>query len=154
MKQIKNFAEIHLKDIALVGGKNASLGEMFSELSSKGIKVPDGFAVTSDAYWCFLNENKLIPKLTDILSQLDLKTFANLYEIGEKARQLLLDSSFPKELSDEIKSAYKQLEKRSGNPFSLAVRSSATAEDLPNASFAGQQESLSSTTSLIENIKL
>jgi len=61
MKQIKNFSEIHLKDIALVGGKNSSLGEMFTELSSKGIKVPDGFAVTSDGYWSFLNENKLVP---------------------------------------------------------------------------------------------
>jgi pyruvate, water dikinase len=141
MKLTKNFSELHLKDISLVGGKNASLGEMFSELSAKGIKVPDGFAVTSDGYWCFLNENKLIPKLTDILLQLDLKRFANLSEIGTKARQLLLDASFPKELADEIKSAYKHLEKHSGSSFSLAVRSSATAEDLPQASFAGQQES-------------
>ncbi len=141
MKQIKDFSELHLKDIALVGGKNASLGEMFSELSSKGIKVPDGFAVTSDAYWSFLNENKLIPKLTEILSQLDLKTFDNLATIGSKARQFLLDASFPKALSDEIRSAYKHLEKRAETTVSLAVRSSATAEDLPNASFAGQQES-------------
>ena len=141
MKQIKNFSEIHLKDISLVGGKNASLGEMFSELSSEGIQVPDGFAVTSDGYWSFLNENNLIPKLTDILSRLDLKNFSNLEEIGSKARHLLLDSSFPKELEDEIKFACKELEKRSGSPLSLAVRSSATAEDLPNASFAGQQES-------------
>ncbi len=141
MKQTKNFSELHLKDISLVGGKNASLGEMFSELSSKGIKVPDGFAVTSDAYWSFLNENILIPKLTDILSQLDLKTFDNLSKIGSKTRQFLLDASFPKELSDEIRYAYKQLEKRAGTTVSLAVRSSATAEDLPNASFAGQQES-------------
>lgn len=141
MKQIKDFSELHLKDISLVGGKNASLGEMFSELSSKGIQVPDGFAVTSDAYWSFLNDNKLIPKLTEILSQLDLKTFDNLATIGSEARQFLLDASFPKELGDEIKSAYKHLEKRAGTTVSLAVRSSATAEDLPNASFAGQQES-------------
>jgi pyruvate,water dikinase len=141
MKHIKEFSEIHLKDIALVGGKNSSLGEMFSELSSKGIKVPDGFAVTSDGYWSFLNANKLVPKLTAILAELDLKKFSNLSEIGTKTRQLLLDASFPKELSDEITSAYKQLEKRAGSTVSLAVRSSATAEDLPNASFAGQQES-------------
>jgi pyruvate,water dikinase len=141
MKHIKEFSEIHLKDIALVGGKNSSLGEMFSELSSKGIKVPDGFAVTSDGYWSFLNANKLVPKLTTILAELDLKKFSNLSEIGTKTRQLLLDASFPKELSDEITSAYKQLEKRAGSTVSLAVRSSATAEDLPNASFAGQQES-------------
>ena len=141
MKQTKNFSELHLKDIPLVGGKNASLGEMFSELTSKGIKVPDGFAVTSDAYWSFLNENKLVPKLTEILKTLDLKTFNNLSDIGSKCRQLLIDASFPKELSDEIIIAYNQLEKRAGTPVSLAVRSSATAEDLPNASFAGQQES-------------
>jgi pyruvate,water dikinase len=142
MKLIKNFSEIHLKDISLVGGKNASLGEMFSELSSKGIKVPDGFAVTSDGYWSFLNENKLVPKLTEVLSKLNLETFDNLSEIGSKARKLLLEASLPKELSNEITAAYKQLEKRSGNDsISLAVRSSATAEDLPNASFAGQQES-------------
>ena len=141
MKQIKNFSEIQLKDIDLVGGKNSSLGEMFSELSSKGIKVPDGFAVTSKGYWSFLNENKLVPKLTAILSELDLKTFRNLSEIGSKTRQLLLDATFPKELSEEITASYKQLEKRAGSPVSLAVRSSATAEDLPNASFAGQQES-------------
>ena len=140
MKQIKDFSELHLKDISLVGGKNASLGEMFSELSSKGIKVPDGFAVTS-AYWRFLNENKLIPKLTDILSQLDLETFDNLSQIGSNARQCLLDASFPKVLSDDIKNAYNQLENRAGATVSIAVRSSATAEDLPNASFAGQQES-------------
>jgi len=141
MKLTKNFSELHLKDIAQVGGKNASLGEMFSELTSKGIKVPDGFAVTSDAYWSFLSENKLVPKLTEILATLDLKTFKNLAEVGTKSRQLLLDATFPKALSDEIISTYKHLEKRSGGTVSLAVRSSATAEDLPNASFAGQQES-------------
>lgn len=141
MKQIKNFSEIHLKDIDHVGGKNSSLGEMFSELSSEGIKVPDGFAVTSDGYWSFLNENQLVPKLTAILSELNLETFNNLSEVGTKARKLLLDASFPKELSEEILDAYEQLEKRAGSTVSLAVRSSATAEDLPNASFAGQQES-------------
>jgi pyruvate, water dikinase len=141
MKSIKHFSEIRIQDISIVGGKNASLGEMFSELSSKGIQVPDGFAVTSSAYWMFLNENKLVPKLNEILSKLDFKTFNNLAEIGSKARQLLLDATFPKELSDEIISSYKQLEKKAGTSVSLAVRSSATAEDLPNASFAGQQES-------------
>jgi len=118
MKQIKRFSELHLKDIALVGGKNSSLGEMFSELSSKGIKVPDGFAVTSDGYWSFLNENQLVPKLTAILSELNLKTFNNLSEVGSKSRQLLLEASFPKELSDEILAAYKQLEKRLGTTVS------------------------------------
>jgi pyruvate, water dikinase len=141
MIHTKNFSDIHLKDLALVGGKNSSLGEMFSELSSKGIKVPDGFAVTSDGYWRFLNDNKLVPKLTETLAQLDLKTFNNLAKIGTKVRQLLLDAAFPQALSDDIVKAYKQLEERAGSTVSLAVRSSATAEDLPNASFAGQQES-------------
>jgi len=121
MKQIKNFSEIHLKDIALVWEKNSFLGEIFSEMSSKG-KVPDGFAVTSNGYWSFLLENQLVPKLTAILSELDLKTFHNLSDIGSKSRQLLLDASFPKELSDEILAAYKHLEKRSGSTVSLAVQ--------------------------------
>lgn len=140
MKTIKNFSEIRLKDLPLVGGKNASLGEMFSTLSSKGIRVPDGFAVTAEGYWNFLNHNKIVPQLSSLLSQLDNKKFNNLSDIGSKARKLLLEASFPKELRDEIITAYKQLYERSGNNISLAVRSSATAEDLPNASFAGQQE--------------
>lgn len=141
MKEIRNFSEIHLEDIALVGGKNASLGEMFSQLSSKGINVPDGFAVTSKGYWDFLNENSLVPQLKEILSQLNLSTFENLSEVGLRARTLLLNATFPKRLSEDIKTAYEQLEQRSGIKVSLAVRSSATAEDLPTASFAGQQES-------------
>jgi len=140
MKQIKNFSEIHIKDIPLVGGKNASLGEMFCELSSKGINVPDGFAITADGYWSFLNHNNIVPKLTTLLSQLDNKTFNNLSEIGSKARELLPNATIPQELRSEIITAYKELRERSGDTISLAVRSSATAEDLPNASFAGQQE--------------
>ncbi|MGO4892483.1 phosphoenolpyruvate synthase [Flavobacterium sp. W21_SRS_FM6] len=141
MQQTKDFSDIHLKDLARVGGKNASLGEMFSKLSSKGIKVPDGFAVTSDAYWHFLKHNKLREKLSENLAQLDLKTFKNLAGIGSKVRQLVLDATIPPALRDEIIAAYKRLEKRAGSSVSLAVRSSATAEDLPHASFAGQQES-------------
>lgn len=140
MKSIKNFSEIRLKDLPLVGGKNASLGEMFSTLSSKGILVPDGFAITAEGYWDFLNHNKIAPQLSTLLSQLDKKTFNNLSDIGAKARKLMLEASFPDELRTEITSAYKQLTERSGKSISLAVRSSATAEDLPTASFAGQQE--------------
>ena len=141
MQETKNFSDIHLKDLALVGGKNASLGEMFSELSTKGIKVPDGFAVTSTGYWSFLNDNKLVPKITAELALLDLKTFDNLAVVGMQVRQLLIEAEFPETLRNAIINAYKQLEKRAGTSISLAVRSSATAEDLPNASFAGQQES-------------
>ena len=140
MKSIKHFSEIHIKNIPLVGGKNASLGEMFCELSSKGINVPDGFAVTADGYWSFLNHNNIAPKLTTLLSQLDNNAFNNLSVIGFKARKLLLEASFPPELRNEIITAYHELSGRSGKAISLAVRSSATAEDLPNASFAGQQE--------------
>lgn len=141
MKWTRNFSEIHIEDIAAVGGKNASLGELFSQLTPKGIKVPDGFAITSEGYWCFLNENQLVPKLTEILSKLNPEASGNLSKIGKKARKLLLDATFPEALSESIKSAYRELEQRSGKKISLAVRSSATAEDLPTASFAGVQES-------------
>lgn len=141
MKWTRNFSEIHVGDIASVGGKNASLGELFSQLTAKGIQVPDGFAVTVEGYRHFLYANKLVPQLKEILLELNLDTFDNLAKIGVKARKLLMDATFPKELSDTIKSAYRELEQRSGTKFSLAVRSSATAEDLPTASFAGQQES-------------
>ncbi len=141
MKSIKNFSEIRLSDLPLVGGKNSSLGEMFSALSSKGIRVPDGFAVTADGYWKFLNENKLVDELNTVLSKLDKNKFSNLSETGSNARKLLLEAAFPPELKNEIISAYQKLCEREGKNISLAVRSSATAEDLPNASFAGQQES-------------
>ncbi|HKR06983.1 MAG TPA: phosphoenolpyruvate synthase, partial [Bacteroidia bacterium] len=141
MNSIKNFSEIRLSDIPLVGGKNASLGEMFSELSAKGIRVPNGFAITSDGYWKFLNENKLVNALNSVLSKLDKNKFSNLSEVGSKARKLLLEATFPIELKNEINAAYYKLCEREDRTISLAVRSSATAEDLPNASFAGQQES-------------
>ena len=141
MKSIKNFSEIRLSDLPLVGGKNSSLGEMFSQLSAKSIGVPDGFAITSDGYWLFLNENKLVAQLNTILSKLDKNKFSNLSEIGFEARKLFLEAAFPLELKNEIIKAYQQLFEKEGKNISVAVRSSATAEDLPNASFAGQQES-------------
>jgi pyruvate,water dikinase len=79
---IKHFSEIAIQDIAIVGGKNASLGEMYRSLSSKGVRVPEGFAITSEGYWTFLNENKFVPSLTAILAKLDTTTFHNLHEIG------------------------------------------------------------------------
>lgn len=140
MKSIKHFSEISIKDISIVGGKNASLGEMYSSLSLKGVKIPEGFAVTSEGYCNFINENNLFPKLTYLLSKLDTKTFHNLSEIGTEARQLLLEATFPKQLENKIIDAYNQLVLNVGINKSFAIRSSATAEDLPNASFAGQQE--------------
>lgn len=140
MTFIKEFSEIRITDIPKVGGKNAGLGELFSQLTSKGIKVPPGFAVVSEGYFEFLNYNKFIPELTSILSQLNIKTFENLSDIGSRARQLILSGKFPEQLKNEILQAYSKLNTSSKNPKTFAVRSSATAEDLPNASFAGQQE--------------
>ena len=136
---IKKFKEISIADIAVVGGKNSSLGEMFSKLSSKGIPVPDGFATTTFAFEEFLTHNSLHSPLNDLMLQLDKKDYLNLKETGAKARKLLLDSELPKKLQDAVIHAYKEL--CGDTYFEVAVRSSATAEDLPQASFAGQHES-------------
>jgi pyruvate,water dikinase len=138
-KFVKNFNEIHISDVGAVGGKNASLGEMLSGLSSEGIKVPEGFATTSDAFWYFIDSNKLRQVLIDLLARLDRENFSNLSEIGKTARQLILNATMPADLEKEILEAYAKLS--DGQPTDVAVRSSATAEDLPQASFAGQHES-------------
>ncbi|MFT4534616.1 MAG: pyruvate,water dikinase [Saprospiraceae bacterium] len=140
MKSIKQFSEIGLNDLPLVGGKNASLGEMYCSLSTKGIRVPNGFAVTAEGYKQFLVENKLTSIIVNLLAELDMKTFNNLSAIGQKIRTKIMEASFPTSLKTEIIEAYKLLAKHSGEEKTYAVRSSATAEDLPNASFAGQQE--------------
>ena len=140
MEFIKKFSEIRITDLPSVGGKNASLGEMFGALSQKGIQVPDGFAVTAKGYWLFLEHNKLAPAISVLLENLNIQTFDNLKDIGAQVRKLILDAVFPPELKAEINAAQQQLEMRVGKNRSFAVRSSATAEDLPNASFAGQQE--------------
>ncbi len=141
LSYIKNFSEISIHELALVGGKNASLGEMFSQLTPKGILVPDGFAVTSEAYRLFLEENKLRKPLDDLLGQLDKKNLSNLEEIGSQARSLILKAVLPKSVELSIKEAYRALCSREGAAISVAVRSSATAEDLPSASFAGRLDS-------------
>lgn len=133
------FRDIGINDLPLVGGKNSSLGEMFNQLSSKGIRVPDGFATTAQAFWYFLDFNNLKKKLQDLLAKLDKHDFSNLKEIGIKARQMMLDGRLPDDLRDSIMLAYKELYKNEYKE--VAVRSSATAEDLPQASFAGQHES-------------
>lgn len=135
----KQFKEITINDITSVGGKNASLGEMYNELISEGINIPNGFATTSEAFWSFLNENNLGNKLMDLISEIDRPSYSNLNSIGEKARQLILDANLSKELSKEIVKSYALL--GDGKAVDVAVRSSATAEDLPDASFAGQHES-------------
>jgi pyruvate, water dikinase len=134
------FEEIGIRDIAKVGGKNASLGEMIRELSEGGVKVPNGFAITAQAYYFFIKEAKLEQKLKDIFADLDTNNIHNLHQRGAKARSLILNASFPLELEQEIITAYQKLCEEYGPDTDCAVRSSATAEDLPDASFAGQQE--------------
>lgn len=136
---VKKFEEIGIDDLPSVGGKNSSLGEMFSKLSSRGIAVPDGFATTAFAFEEFLTKNTLQPKLHDLLSELDKEKYSNLGVIGSKARAVLLAAELPEQLQSAIIIAYKEL--CGPEDCEVAVRSSATAEDLPQASFAGQHES-------------
>jgi len=138
---IKKFSETSINDLAEVGGKNSSLGEMFTKLTSRGVNVPDGFSITSKAYWYFIDSNQLRNKLTQILSTLDTVHFNNLTDVGSKCRALFLKSVIPSDLHQLIVEAYKNLESKYNRKIELAVRSSATAEDLATASFAGQQES-------------
>lgn len=135
------FSEVGIKDVALVGGKNASLGEMAKTLQPLGINIPDGFATTADAFRSFLTENGLQDKLHQLINKLDLIEFKNLNEISKEAKQLLLNAQLPPSLVDAIKTNYNDLCKKFGRELDVAVRSSATAEDLPTASFAGQHES-------------
>jgi pyruvate,water dikinase len=134
------FENVGIDDVPLVGGKNASLGEMYRHLTKKGVNVPNGFAVTASAYRRFLRHNKLEQKIKDTLKDLDTSNLHNLQEKGRKVRHLILDSEFPEELNHEIKRCYEKLCRQYGEMTDVAVRSSATAEDLPDASFAGQQE--------------
>ncbi len=144
---IIQYSELNMQDVPLVGGKNASLGEMTKHLKTLGIEVPDGFATTSAAYRYFLKANKLEDKISACLDDYHSET-RNLEETGQRVRRLILNSTFPIQLAESIRNAYQQLNKdyfkqngtNSGGSLAVAVRSSATAEDLPGASFAGQQE--------------
>lgn len=134
------FEETGIKDVPAVGGKNASLGEMTAALAQKGVKVPSGYATTSGAYWNFVLENKLEPLIAQHLHDFHSGKAA-LQQTGTAIRSLFLESEFPKAIADEIVAAYTELSRRIGiERPAVAVRSSATAEDLPDASFAGQQE--------------
>lgn len=137
---IKYFKDITITDLSKVGGKNASLGEMFRNLSDKGVAVPDGFAITAAAYWLFIDHNNFRVQLNEILSTLDTNDFSNLGKVGAACRNLILSGNMPADLSEKIKHAYETMIRKYGKDISFAARSSATAEDLPNASFAGQQE--------------
>lgn len=142
-KDILWFKGISSNDVALVGGKNASLGEMFSQLQKKGINIPDGFCTTSYSYQYFLKKNKILPRLKEVFKTLNVKSIRSLQKVGKKARNLILEAEFPEDFKKEVIKAYKKLSKEYGEPegVDVAVRSSATAEDLPKASFAGLHES-------------
>lgn len=138
---IQWFEEIGIEDVPLVGGKNASLGEMYRELASQGVKVPNGFAITAEAYRTFLREAGLESTIIDSLKELDTHDIENLRRRGARMRQAMLDANLPDTLEREILEAYARLGEGAPEPVDVAVRSSATAEDLPDASFfAGQQE--------------
>ncbi|MBD2208819.1 phosphoenolpyruvate synthase [Nostoc linckia FACHB-104] len=134
------FDEVGIADIPLVGGKNASLGEMIQQLTPKGVNVPTGFATTAYAYRYFIESAGLEAKLRELFADLDVEDVKNLQERGKKARSLLMHTPFPPELRRAIANAYASLCESYNADTDVAVRSSATAEDLPDASFAGQQE--------------
>ncbi|MBW4553449.1 MAG: phosphoenolpyruvate synthase [Aphanocapsa sp. GSE-SYN-MK-11-07L] len=134
------FNEVGIADIPLVGGKNASLGEMIQQLVPHGISVPNGFSTTTKAFRYFTQTSGLEENLRSLLSDLNLEEVKNLRQRGKLARSLILQTPFPAEIQDAIATAYQELCDRYGSDTDVAVRSSATAEDLPDASFAGQQE--------------
>ncbi len=140
-KYIRSFNQVCLKDLELVGGKNASLGEMIQALSGEGIRVPEGFVITSDGYSAVLLNGQITEQLNDVLRGLDKNDVLELSRRGKQARSLIRNAGLPDELATEIRQAYKELCDKYGDNVDVAVRSSATAEDLPDASFAGQQES-------------
>ncbi|MGD8514603.1 MAG: phosphoenolpyruvate synthase [Granulosicoccaceae bacterium] len=140
MQYIKQFKELGMGDVPIVGGKNASLGEMYSQLKAAGVSVPNGFATTSDAWWHFLDHNRLREPITEILDRLDREDLHGLGETGRQIRDWIMHAEMPEDLTADIKQAYIKLCEEYGANTDVAVRSSATAEDLPSASFAGQQE--------------
>ncbi|CAM4062183.1 phosphoenolpyruvate synthase [Flavobacterium sinopsychrotolerans] len=141
-KHILFFNQIGIEALSEVGGKNASLGEMYNQLNPIGIAIPNGFAITAEAYRLFRKQNNLEQPLQELLLSLDTKEYSNLSAIGEKARKLILSATIPSEIRDEINTAYQSLGEQCGiNNLNVAVRSSATSEDLLSASFAGQMQS-------------
>jgi len=138
---VRFFEEFGIDDVPLVGGKNASLGEMFQKLSGQGVRVPHGFAITAQAYRYMLDEARAWDRLHAELDDLDPADVAELARKGKRAREIVYGAGLPDDLAAEILAAYHKLQQEYGEEVSLAVRSSATAEDLPTASFAGQQDS-------------
>jgi pyruvate, water dikinase len=139
-KYVRFFEEFGIEDVPLVGGKNASLGEMYRKLSDDGVQVPNGFAITVDAYWRMLDAAGASQPLRAALDGLDPSDVADLARRGKQAREIVYGAGLPADVADEVFAGYRRLQSEYGQDVSLAVRSSATAEDLPTASFAGQQD--------------
>jgi pyruvate,water dikinase len=140
---VLDLSEVGADDVALVGGKCSSLGELFRELTTEGVRAVDGFSTTSHAYEILLETGGLRKKLRKLLKDLDVNNLEELARVGSEARALMLETPFPKEVETAIFDAYQKLGERIGKKsFEVAVRSSATAEDLPDASFAGQQDTI------------
>jgi pyruvate,water dikinase len=139
-RYIRFFKDLTIDDVPLAGGKNASLGEMYQELNPQGVKVPNGFAVTANAYRYVLDEAGAWDGLHEALDDLDPADVNDLAERGHRARHIVYDAPLPRDLREELIMAYHELKEEYGEQVSLAIRSSATAEDLPTASFAGQQD--------------
>ena len=147
------FENLRMTDVESVGGKNASLGEMISQLTEKGVRVPTGFATTAEAYRTFLAHNGLSERISQALAALDVNDVTELARVGKEIRQWILETPFPAELDADIETAWNKMVADAGSDqISVAVRSSATAEDLPDASFAGQQETFLNINGL-ENVK-
>lgn len=142
MKYIKFFEDITIDDVPSVGGKNASLGEMITQLTKQSIRIPTGFAITADAYWHYLESNHCVATMKKIMKNLsDSADISLLHRTGSEIRKLIMSGTIPDDLEQEIITAYHELSRRyKDQHISVAVRSSATAEDLPTASFAGQQD--------------
>ena len=141
MKFVRWFEDVGAQDVGLVGGKNASLGEMIGTLGGKGVSVPSGFAITADAYRYVVEKAGIGPKIKETLTGLDTQDMKSLAKKGARVRRLIRTAECPPDLETEIRDAYREMERKYGRDVDVAVRSSATAEDLPTASFAGQQMS-------------
>ncbi|WP_066565520.1 phosphoenolpyruvate synthase [Snodgrassella sp. CFCC 13594] len=147
------FENLRMTDVDSVGGKNASLGEMISQLTEKGVRVPGGFATTADAYRKFLAYEGLSDRISSALSELNVDDVNELARVGKEIRQWVMDTPFPPELDEDIRTAWEKMVADAGTEnICVAVRSSATAEDLPDASFAGQQETFLNISGL-DNVK-
>lgn len=139
---IRDLSDVNMNMVNTVGGKNASLGEMIANLTDRGINVPNGFVLTVEVYDRYMQQNGLTNKIRELIEQLDVENLVQLRKTGMEIRQLILDGEFEDDIRQEIKERYRKLsQKYDKDTTDVAVRSSATTEDLPDASFAGQQDS-------------